>query len=176
MDFEELLELARDSYMDQFATFIENQTRQYETGSAEVKFEVPEDGGFYRNYYCCDYASSDGGGHIIEMTPEEEVTFDPIEVSLGDMEMTVGRLVWNDINITANDVTLLADDFSEWFDTWFDPDETNFDPDTRFSACIHSLRIDKNVVSVDLGTAPIVALADLLMRFESLGCQSLTVN
>eukprot|EP01042_Synura_sphagnicola_P035224 gene35224-45131_t len=160
--------------MDQFATFVDSQARQFETGSAEVKFEVPEDGGFYRNYYCADYASSDGGGHIIEMTPEEEVTFDPIEVSLGDMEMIVGRLVWNDVNITTNDQTLMADDFSEWFETWFDPDETNFDPDTRFSACIHSLRVEKDGVSVDMGTAPIVALADLLMRFESLGCQSLS--
>ncbi len=176
MEFEDLLELTRDSYIDQFATFIENQTRVFEQGSAEVKFQVPDEGGYYRNYYCADFASSDGGGHIVEMTPDEEVTFDVVEVSLGEMDMKIGRLVWNDIHIKCNDQALVADDFSEWFDTWFDPDETNFDPDTRFSACIHSLRVEANGVSVDMGTAPIVALADLLMRFESLGCRSLSVN
>ncbi len=176
MEFEELLELARDSYVGQFADFIDKQTALFDKGSAEVKLQISGDSEFYRNYFCTDFASGDDGGHIVELAAEEEVTFDPIEVSLGAMEMTVSRLVWNDITISSNDRTLLASDFAEWFETWFDPEETTFDPDTRFSACIHSLVVTSSLVTVDFGTAPITALADLLMRFESLGCQSLTVS
>ncbi|HTN41071.1 MAG TPA: hypothetical protein VLZ84_07970, partial [Asticcacaulis sp.] len=92
------------------------------------------------------------------------------------MDMMVSRLVWNDITIASNDRTLLSSDFAEWFETWFAPEETSFDPDTRFSACIHSLKVNSAQITVDLGTAPVTALADLLMRFENLGCQSLTVS
>ncbi|HTM82776.1 hypothetical protein [Asticcacaulis sp.] len=176
MEFEELLELARDSYVGQFADFVDKQAALFDKGAAEVKLQISGDSEYYRNYFCADFASNDDDGHIVELAAEEEVTFDPVEVSLGNMEITINRLVWNDITIASNDRTLLAGDFAEWFETWFDPEETTFDPDTRFSACIHSLKVDSTQVTVDFGTAPITALADLLMRFESLGCQSLTVN
>jgi hypothetical protein len=173
LEFEDLLELARDSYLEQFATFVDKQRTLSEKGTSELKLKVPEEGGFYRNYYCADYAT---GGEMLELQSEEEVTFDTIEVTLGDMDMVISRLVWDDITIKAGDKAVSGDDFSEWFETWFDPEETTFDPDTRFSACIHSLRVDEAGVSVDFGTAPITALADLLMRFESLGCRSLSVS
>ena len=176
MEFEELLELTRDSYVGQFADFADKQTALFDKGVAEVKLQISGDSEYYRNYFCADFASNDDDGHIVELAAEEEVTFDPVEVSLGNMEMTINRLVWNDITIASNDRTLLAGDFAEWFETWFDPEETTFDPDTRFSACIHSLKVASSQVTVDFGTAPITALADLLMRFESLGCQSLTVS
>jgi len=176
VEFEELLELARDSYVGQFVDFVDKQTALHDQGAAEVKFVIDGDSEFYRNYYCTDFASNDGEGQIIELAPDEEVTFDPVEVSLGEMDMTVSRLVWNDVTIASNDRSLQGGDFADWFETWFDPDETSFDPDTRFSACIHSLRVMPEQVTVDLGTAPVTALADLLMRFESLGCRSLTVS
>lgn len=176
MEFEELLELARDSYVGQFADFVDKQTARFQQGAAEVKLQISGDSEFYRNYFCTDFASGDDGGQIVELTPDEEVTFDPVEVSLGEMDMIVSRLMWNDINITSADRTLLASDFADWFETWFDPEETTFDPDTRFSACIHSLTVTASQVTVDFGTAPVTALADLLMRFESLGCRSLSVS
>ena len=173
MEFEDLLELARDSYLEQFATFVDKQRAQSDKGVVEVKLKVPEVGGGHRNYYCADYATD---GQMLELQSEEEVTFDTVEVTLGDMDMVISRLVWDDITIKAGDRAVSGDDFSEWFETWFDPEETTFDPDTRFSACIHSLRVDEGGVSVDFGTAPITALADLLMRFESLGCRALSVS
>jgi hypothetical protein len=176
VEFEELLELARDSYVGQFVDFVDKQSALFEQGAAEVKLQISGDSEFYRNYFCADFASNDDDGHVVELAPDEEVTFDPVEVSLGEMDMTVTRLVWNDVTVTSNDRTLLASDFAEWFETWFDPEETTFDPDTRFSACIHSLKVDSAQVTVDFGTAPVTALADLLMRFESLGCRSLTVS
>lgn len=176
MEFEELLELARDSYVGQFVDFVDKQSALFEKGAAEVKLQISGDSEYYRNYFCADFASGDDDGHIIELAADEEVTFDPVEVSLGGMDMTVSRLVWNDITISSNDRTLLASDFAEWFETWFDPEETSFDPDTRFSACIHSLKVNSAQITVDLGTAPVTALADLLMRFENLGCQSLKVS
>jgi len=175
VEFEELLELARDSYVGQFVDFVDKQTALHGRGAAEVKFQIDGDSEFYRNYYCTDFASGEDG-QIIELAADEEVTFDPVDVSLGEMDMTVSRLVWNDVTIASNDRSLQGGDFGDWFETWFDPDETSFDPDTRFSACIHSLRVTPEQVTVDLGTAPVTALADLLMRFESLGCRSLTVS
>jgi hypothetical protein len=176
VEFEELLELARDSYVDQFADFVDRQTATHLKGAAEVKLQISGDSEFYRNYFCADFSSNDDDGQIVELAAEEEVTFDPVEVSLGDMEMIVSRLAWNNITIVSNDRTLLASDFAEWFETWFDPEESSFDPDTRFSACIHSLAVTSSQATVDFGTAPVTALADLLMLFENLGCKSLTVS
>jgi len=176
VDFEELLELARDSYVAQFAEFVDRQKAEFAQGAAEVKLQVTGESDYYRNYFCADFAPGGDEDQILELAAEEEVTFDPVEVSLGNMDMTVTRLAWNDLTITANDKTLLAGDFADWFETWFDPEETSFDPDTRFSACIHSLKVTGSQVTVDLGTAPITALADLLMLFEGLGSRSLSVS
>ncbi|ESQ86341.1 hypothetical protein AEAC466_03840 [Asticcacaulis sp. AC466] len=166
MEFEELIELARESYMGQFVTFADMQAKTHIKGKAEVKF-VLEDSDLYRNYYCADYASSEDG-NITELMPDEEVSFDPIEVSLEDMDMRVERLQWNDINIKS-EPPLTDAELADWFETWFDPDDKTFDPDTRFSGNIHSLTIDGEGIHVDMGTAPLDAFVELLVLYQGLG-------
>ncbi len=175
MEFEDLIEMVRDSYVDQFSEFVDTQTKATgPKGAAEVKLVLPDDSGLYRNLYCADYSRADEGD-VIELLPEEEVTFDPVDVSLNDMNMHIERLLWNDVTI-ATERAVDSLELAEWFETWFDPDDTSFDPDTRFSGNIHSLSLDETGVHVDLGTAPVEALVDLLIVFEASGHSQIKVT
>ncbi|GGZ27130.1 hypothetical protein [Asticcacaulis endophyticus] len=176
MDFEDLMELSRDSYVSQFASFIEKQQALHDKGSAEVKFQLSDHSGLYRQFYCADYASNDDGVQIVEMTPDEEVSFDSISVSLGELEMTVQRLNWHDVTLTLEGEALPPEAFAEWFETWFDPDETNTDWDSKFSSHVHSLLLDGHDIHVDFGTAPVEALVELFVLIEGAGVKAATVS
>ncbi len=175
MEFEDLIELVRDGYVGQFSDFIDQQTKAHATGAGEVKLHLSEGSGLYRDLYCADFIAGEDADNVIELSPEEEVTFDPVDVTLGAMEMHVERLQWNDINIrVAGGID--GRDLADWFETWFDPDEKTFDPDTRFSGNVHSLTVDDDGIHVDLGTAPADALVDLLATLENLGCLVVTIT
>ncbi|MDC7676300.1 hypothetical protein [Asticcacaulis machinosus] len=176
MDFEDLMELSRDSYVSQFASFVEKQQALHDKGSAEVKFQLSDQSGLYRRLYCADYASGGEGGQIVEMTPDEEVSFDPISVSLGELEMTVQRLSWHDVTLTVEGAALPPDAFAEWFETWFDPEDVNTDWDSKFSSHVHSLLLDGHDIHVDFGTAPVEALVDLFVLIEEAGIKAATVS
>lgn len=179
MEFEDLIELVRDTYIIQFSEFLERVRTEHGSGTGEVKLKLSDDSSLYRNCYCADFMSdADAGaesGSIIELAPDEDVTFDAVDVVLGEMDMRVERLQWNDVNLRI-DGALDSRDFDEWFETWFDPDDLTFDPDTRFSGNIHSLTVDKDGVHVDFGTAPSDALIDLLVAIEDLGYRKVTVS
>ncbi len=174
MDFEELLSLARDSYVGQFVTFVDQQLLSGAPGTSEVKLQL-DGSALYRQYYCVDFLSDAGDKPAIELAPDEEVTFDPVEVTLGEMEMSVSRLQWNDV-VIATGGPVDPRDLEDWFEDWFDPDDTTFDPDTRFSGNIHSLLIEGENLSVDLGTAPVEALIELLVLLETLGYRKLRIS
>ncbi|MDC7684006.1 hypothetical protein PQU92_12020 [Asticcacaulis sp. BYS171W] len=184
MEFEELIELARDSYVGQFVNFADTQLKTYPEGTPEIKVMVAEDSGLYRGLYCADFITVDPeeseAPRIIELAPEEEVTFEPIEVTLGEMEMTVEALSWHDMNLTLVDAPMPHEGggvqgIEAWFETWFDPEDVNVDLDSRFSGHIHSLIIDGDNLHVDFGTAPVQALIDLLLLIEMNGCAGVKV-
>lgn len=175
MEFEDLIELVRDSYIAQFSEFITRVKKEHGDGAGEVKLQLPEDSGLYRNYYCADFIRADDSGNLIELAPDEEVTFDPVDVTLGLMEMHVERLQWNDVTLRIEG-ELDGRDLDEWFDKWFDPDDTTFDPDTRFSGNIHSLTVDAEGIHIDFGTAPSDALVDILLALEDLGYRKVRIS
>lgn len=176
MDFEDLMELSRDSYVSQFASFVETQKGLFGNGASEVKFQLSDQSGLYRQLYCADFSTGDGGGQIVELTPDEEVSFDPISVSLGELEMTVQRLSWHDVTLTVEGLVPPPEAFAEWFEAWFDPDETNTDWDSKFSSHVHSLLLDGHDIHVDFGTAPVEALVELFVLIEGAGVKAATVS
>lgn len=177
MDFEDLLELARDSYVGQFLTFADQQVVAQPDGTLEAKLVVTADAGLYRELYCADFVYEDDGGKIVELTPDEEVSFEPVVATLGDMQITLERLNWHDVSIEITDRpdTSGLQGIDAWFETWFDPDEQNPDLDSRFSGHIHSLLVDGVNLHVDFGTAPVQALIDLLLLLEMNACAAIRV-
>jgi hypothetical protein len=55
LDFEDLLELARDSYVDQFKNFVDQHIKKYVQGGPEVKLKLPEESPLYKSIYCADF-------------------------------------------------------------------------------------------------------------------------
>lgn len=178
MDFEELIELARDSYVGQFAHFADVQAKAHPGGVAEVKLEVSVEAGLYRSLYCADYMTGpahDDAPQIVELSPDEEVAFDPIVVTLNELEMTVEALDWHEMNLSLTGAPETLQGLEAWFETWFDPEDRNIDLDSRFSGHIHSLLVDNDHLHVDFGTAPVQALIDLLLLIEMNGCTAVRV-
>ena len=177
MEFGDLLNLVRDSYITQFSAFVDQQRASHADGAPEVKFELSEDSDFFGHAYCADYASPEDGGHVVELSPDEEISFDPLQVSFGEMEMAVTRLAWHDMTFSLGQGGHVASDkLTPWFQTWFDPNEERFDPDTRFSGNIHALTLDADGMNVDFGTAPLDAFIELVELLETGGCKAVAIS
>lgn len=177
LEFGDLLNLVRDSYITQFSAFVDQQRAGHDNGGPEVKFELTEDSDFFGHAYCADYASPEDGGHVVELSPDEEISFDPLQVSFGEMEMAVTRLAWHDMTFSLPQGAQVAPDrIAPWFETWFDPNEERFDPDTRFSGNIHALTLDADGMNVDFGTAPLDAFIELVELLEAEGCKAVAIS
>lgn len=174
MDFEEFLEKIRQHHIKQFEAFVEKLKKAHKVGASEVKLRLSGESGIFANLYCVDYIARDYGEEIIEMAPDTVLRFEPISAHLGDMDIAVQSLAWHDVNLKA-DVVVDEARFSDWFEVWFDPDDRRYDSANLLSNCIHSLNIAGNNVGVDLGTAPVAALIDLLALLEQTGCRSVAL-
>ncbi|MFT3996046.1 MAG: hypothetical protein QM667_01460 [Asticcacaulis sp.] len=179
MDFEELIELARDSYVGQFAHFADMQNKAHPEGVIEVKLEVSEEAGLYRSLYCADYLTGPPGDpdmpQIVELAPDSEVAFEAVVVTLNELEMTVEALDWHEMNIAMTGAPATLQGLDAWFETWFDPEDQNVDLDSRFSGHIHSLLVDGEHLHIDFGTAPVQAFVDLMVLIEMNGCSAVRV-
>ena len=64
MEFEDLIELVRDSYIVQFSEFMTRVQNEHGDGLGEVKLQLSENSSLYRNYYCADFIRAGDGGNV----------------------------------------------------------------------------------------------------------------
>jgi len=167
----------RDHYLQQFRGFIEIQQREWPSGQAEVKLEVPEPSELFRRLYCTDFvAKADDELVLREMFPNRILEFSPASFELGGVPVLMERLVWHDVRLHHDADTLGDAELGRWFDYWFDLDDARLDPASDIAGVIHSLSIDVGELTVDFGTADAEALWDVLDRVAAAGATNIRVT
>jgi hypothetical protein len=165
--FGDLVERARDLYLEQFRDFVEKQKKSCRVGGAEVKLGGVDEA--YRTAYCVDFLSNDGQVKLIEFAPDRCLSLDRLVAARGGLTVHVDDLRWDDIVMDHDLDTLPADEVEKWFSRWYGPDdqETNM---------IHVLLIKPRHISIDLGTAPSEALFEIIDLLEKAGVKSLQIR
>lgn len=172
----------RDHYVDQFRDFIKQQLPAATAGASEIKLKLNGESELFGDYYCVDLIKKEGADQsigkdqILELLPDRNLEFSALRGEWGRASITIKHLRWDDIEISHNAGQLPNDSVSSWFRRWFDLDDERLDPNAEVSEIIHSLLVQPNYISIDLGTAPPDAFVEMLMLLEAAGATEITVT
>lgn len=175
MDSTDFVAQIREHYVDQFIGFTEHQRKGSTKGASEVKLELSDESGIFDHLYCVDFVKNEPP-EIVELQPENILTFDPISGGFGQSSLLIEHLRWDDVVIYHNVDSLPYDQLSRWFTKWFDPKDARHDPDSPLGHVIHSMVIGPDSISVDFGTSQPTAFWDMLALLETAKATSIRIT
>jgi hypothetical protein len=176
-DIYALIAQVRDSYVNAFREFVEEQYKSCRSGAAEVKMRLGGSSKLTGGYYCVDFVSTDkDDSQVVEFTIDQYYSFTGLRGQLGELSVTFTSMRWNDVNIAHDLPDMPAAPLAAWFEQWFDPSDRRHDPTAEFNMSIHSLKADTGVLAVDFGTAPAEAFWSLLNLLEEAGAHTATIR
>ncbi len=123
-------------------------------------------------FYRLDYLKKDDNGEnkIIEFNTEGYLSHEPLEFKIGDSRIEINPFVWNNCEIFIDNDLNDRDEFYEWIKKWIAIDDEYTQDENGFSGLIHNVTspaADNGWITtaIDLGTAPVEALTELLEVF-----------
>jgi hypothetical protein len=176
MDLETALEEVREAYFDQFRDFVDRQRALHAQGSPELKFELSGTDAVFRRLYCADFVNTDGKADIIEFQPADAPEVEPFDTEFGFMDVRVDGLRWDKFCVEWEPKVISAEALNAWFETWFDPRGRRQDRTSEFAECIHCVVLTPDSLNIDLGTAPVDAVAALLEMMEAEGVERVRIS
>lgn len=177
MDSQTFFSQMRDYYVDQFLAFVGEQRQDSKQGAAEVLLQLSEESGAYQGMYRADFIRDDSEEpELVDFIPEAELSFEPIEGTIGDAELVIEHLRWDDVVISHDVEELPPEHIAAWFRTWFDPQGERQVANAELTETVHSLVVAEGVLGVDFGTAPSEALEDLLSMLVDAGATQIHVG
>jgi hypothetical protein len=170
-----VLKQVRAHYLAQYRLVLDEYLQQHRPGSAEVLFELPRPERPYAyRLYRADMASS-AESDIAEVNPDTYVKFDPFSDRGGPgLELSVRPVAWNGLEFHCEGELPEAAALEPWCIKWLDLDETGLKGDDGLLGAIHSVTPPKrderfSTFSVDFGSAPVRAVAELFALLRGLG-------
>ncbi|WP_119271877.1 hypothetical protein [Taklimakanibacter deserti] len=115
-DIELLVTTARESYVRQFIAFAKNQQSKCHRGAAEVKMEIGGTSGFFEDLCCADFVMNDDQVRVVELAPDDELSFDPVEGKYGSVSLRVRNLQWDDVVLRHDLGELPHAQLKRWFE------------------------------------------------------------
>ncbi len=178
MNGNDVVELARKTYLEEFAQFVVKASRQVGGGHAEVTIERSEDPTLFRGLYRVDFIGQDQGKSLAtELNPDRRVRLDtPINGAAGMMQVRMEQIVWDDVGIVHDAPGDLAGALAPWFDHWFDPDDKRSPGAGGGVDVIHALSMEPGLLHVDFGTASPDAFWALMTLLRDAGAQGVTIR
>lgn len=166
----------RDHYVAQFEAFADEQRQSCARGASEVKLRLSDESAVYRHLYCADFVRNDGQSEVVEFLPDRVLAFEPITGLLGTANLIIEHLRWDDVLIYHDLAPIPLDQIGDWFQRWFDPDDERHEQGAATSDVVHSLLLEPNRLSIDLGTAPPEAFWDMLELLVGAGATAVRVG
>lgn len=173
-----VLKQVRAHYLAQYRVVLDEYLQQHRPGSAEVLFELPRPERAYAfRLYRADMASSvDGTPELADVDPDTYVKFDPFsDRGQSGLELSVRPVAWNGLEFHCEGDLYEPAAIEQWCIRWLDIEETGLKDDDGLLGAIHSVTPPKksderfSTFSVDFGSAPIRAAAELFTLLRQMG-------
>lgn len=155
---------------------------EHSSSAAEVMFERQVDEALPYRLYRADMASNDDGTpQITDVNPSTHLSFEPFGIEfMQDVTASVRPFVWNDLGIRSN-TTLPAEPVEEWAMRWLDMEDQLSKDEHGLQGVIHAIvREDADdgstLLTIDLGSAPVDALQELIELALSAGVTHLSIH
>ena len=162
------LQIVRDHYLDCFRESIADARSRFTEFTTELLLELPT---LKYPEYCYRLYRVDIIGKRVEESGVVEVNVTEREVQwrgLFPSTVTVDTpLVWNGVEFRVANSKLPVNELAEWTTNWLDVSDDRYSKTAEFQHVIHSNTPPKPIdsgyhISVDFGSAPVVAFDELL--------------
>ncbi len=180
MNGQEVVELARRTYLEELARFVMAQAGNFPRGLAEAATLRPENQTLFRGHYRVDFVgqTSDGAMVPLDVIAKRQMQMaSPREGLAGGMKVRIEALAWDDVEISHDATGDVLAALGPWFETWYDPSDRRRPADPgRPADVIHWVGIGDNMLLVDFGSAPPGAFWALVEVLREAGATSLTIR
>ena len=171
-----LLSQVRDHYLAKYRDALTEYLHKYQPSSPEVLFELPHPERPYAfRLYRADMASNVNGQPCMsDVNPSTHLHFPPfLDRSEGRLGATVHPIAWNGVEFRCTG-EFRVDQLETWCLKWLDIDDVGPKDETGLLGAIHSVtepeaKADGIMFSVDFGSAPTTAVAELFRALEEIG-------
>lgn len=180
MNGNEVIELARRTYLEEFAHFVRKQAGLYPQGAAEVQTVHAKNPALFGGHYRADYIGQRGEEQTpVDLVPDNRVRLDaPLDGMSGATQIRMEQIVWDDVLIGHDlPADLLTERLKSWFEHWYDPEDRRKPADSGGTTdVIHSLGVYPGRLAVDFGSASPSAFWALVALLRDAGATRLVIG
>ena len=177
MDLYSILNDGRSHYLEFYRSSIAEYRQRFNPSAPEVWIEpngskAPAP----YNYYRLDLASgSVSPPNLTDLNVDPHADIDPCSFQpVPGVRVTISTFVWNGVEIRSRTVPNDPLCITPWFEKWFDTRESHATDEDGLSGVIHSVTYPQVTAkgwgfSVDLGSAPLDAVRELMLVLRDAG-------
>jgi len=178
VDLGEILNAVREHYLGKYRAAISRYRERFDPSAAEVLFELSGDAPLVYRYYRADLASGAvDPPNFTEVNPESHLEFEPTRLTHEGLEVLLSPFVWNGLEVRIEPPIPTDEHLRAWATRWIDPDEQAETDSDGLGAYVHSVTVPESDgrsthLSIDLGSAPVSSLLELLAIMRQCGASS----
>lgn len=180
MNGNEVVELARRTYLEELAQFVVRQAGRFSRGLPEAATMRSQNLALFGGHYRVDFIGQGEGDKALplDLVPDRRVRLDkPLDGVSGAMNVRVEQLVWGDVEISHDAPGDLSAPLGPWFAHWYDPDEKRKPAKAGDPVdVIHSLGVYPGKLLVDFGSASPSAFWALVALLRDAGAGAITIR
>jgi len=175
MNVREAIRSVRDDYVEQFDAMVALQRAKRSDVFVDRRMTRPESSLFGKRYVP-DVSFGDPMTEWLDMVPRDRAGALPgFSLETPSLVVEFEDLWWDDLRLD-HDGAFTGKLVSWWFDRWMPRVDSATPRAEGVSGFIHSVTVDETWMNVDLGTATIDALFNLLSIAQNCGAKSVRVT
>jgi hypothetical protein len=166
----------RQQYVDFYRSQIEALRAGPDSFAVEVLLEMAETSSLFRRLYRVDFCVGPPSNLRIV-----ECNVDPLSRTCKafriaeNLDAVVHPVTWDDLELIVREGNLDPARVASWFDTWIDADSRRAEDDHGLAGVVHSMVFSERRIGLDLGSAPLEALAELLETLAQSGIRRIEI-
>ena len=180
MNGNEVVELARRTYLEELAQFVVKQAERFRRGLPEAATMRAQNSALFGGHYRVDFIGQGEGDKALplDLVPDRRMRLDtPLDGAAGAMKVRLEQLVWDDVEISHDAPGDLSGSLGTWFAHWYDPDEKRKPAQAGGPVdVIHSLGVYPGKLLVDFGSASPSAFWALVALLRDAGATGITIR
>jgi hypothetical protein len=175
MNVREVIQYVRDDYVEQFDAMVAHQRAKRSDVHVNRAIERAESN-LFGKLYVPDVSFGDPMTEWLDMVPRpRDGSLPSFSLNTPNFVVEFEDLWWDDIRLN-HDGEFTGKLVSWWFNRWMPPTDPATPRAEGVSGFIHSATVDEKWICVDLGTATVDALFNLLSIAQNCGAKTARVT
>ena len=173
------LEPIREKFVQAYAQWLPEMLKLFPQGVSEHPFAIRHDKSLIRNLYRIDFATQlQPKPEFREFRLSDMLAFRSWDGPIDGVHIHLHPFRWDAVVIQLQGAKWNVEAVTRWFDRWFGlmKDTPVVTPGIQTSGFIHAASLQDEILHLDLGTAPVEALIELIGIGRASGASAIALS